>query len=213
MVEDKVHSCHSCTITGKEPSCALVITEAANTVLWKCGSMDFGSFPYGRLTAVLIDSHSKFPVVELIESTAFKNVRRVLDKTFALLGCPHEVKTDNGTLNRVLHIAVDQSEDLECCLQQFLKAYRQTPHSTTGCAPSDLLMKRDLWEVIPAGPTWRPAEIDIDSTQEKRKKTNDRASLARKAIMPELKVGDPVIVKDRHPGWKFRMPFESEVWR
>ena len=61
-----------------------------------CLSMDFGSFPDGRLTTVLIDNHTKFPVVELIESTAFSNVKRVMDKVFALMGTPEEVKIDNG---------------------------------------------------------------------------------------------------------------------
>ena len=95
-VEEKVRNCHSCAITGEEPPTAPVITEAANTIPWRNVSMDFGSFPDGRLTALLIDNQSKFPVVELIESTAFKNVRKVLEKTFALLGCPQELKTVNG---------------------------------------------------------------------------------------------------------------------
>ena len=75
MVDETVRNCYSCAITGEEPPNMPVLTEAARTVPWKSISMDFGSFPDGRLTAVLLDSHSKFPVVELVESTAFKNVR------------------------------------------------------------------------------------------------------------------------------------------
>ena len=133
----------------------------------------FRQFSRWRLTAVLMDTHTKFLVVELVESTAFSNVKRIMDKVFALLGTPEEVKTDNGppfqgqefqsylkninvrhrrimplwpqangeverfmrTLNRALRIAVDSGEDPESVLHQFLKAYRQTPHSTTGCHP------------------------------------------------------------------------------
>ena len=63
---------------------------------WTCLSIDFDSFPDGRLTAVILDNYTKFPVVELIDSTAFTNVKRVLDRVFALLGTPVELKTNNG---------------------------------------------------------------------------------------------------------------------
>ena len=76
------------------------------------------------------------------------------------------------TLNRAMRIAVDLGDDPENALHQFLKAYRQSPHRTTGGAPSDLLMKRDLRDVIPAGPSWRPAKIDIAATENKRKERN-----------------------------------------
>mgnify|MGYP002804555297 CR=1 FL=1 len=92
LVEDKIRSCHSCAITGEDPPCAPVVTERACETPWTCLSMDFGSFPDGRLTAVLMDNHTKFPIVELIDSTAFSNVKRVLDKVFTLMGTPEELK-------------------------------------------------------------------------------------------------------------------------
>ena len=116
------------------------------------------------------------------------------------------------TLNRTMRIAVDAGEDQEHALQQFLKAYRQTPHSTTGCAPSDALMRRDLRDVIPAGPKWKPAQIDPAHSQEKRRITNEKASRTRRATRSNLVVGDRVVVRDRHPGWKFRTRFEREPW-
>ena len=250
MVEDKIRQCHSCLITGEAAVTAPVITEPGCEKPWTCLSMDFGSFPDGRLTAVLIDDFTKFPVVELVESTAFSHVKRVLDKVFALMGTPVEIRTDNGppfqghefqsylrtlnikhrrttplwpqangeverfmrTINRTMRIAVDTGEDQEQALQQFLKAYRQTPHSTTGCAPSDALLRRDLRDVIPAGPKWKPARIDKAGCQEKRRITNEKASHTRRAAVPSLVVGEQVVVKDRHPGWKFRTRFEQEPW-
>ena len=116
------------------------------------------------------------------------------------------------TINRTMRIAVDTGEDQEQALQQFLKAYRQTPHSTTGCAPSDALMRRDLRDVIPAGPRWKPARIDTARCHEKRRVTNEKASRTRRAAMPNLVAGDRVVVRDRHPGWKFRTRFEQEPW-
>ena len=96
LVDEKVRQCHSCTITSIDPPTAPVITEDACESPWTCLSFDFGSFPDGRLTAVIIDSHTKFPVVELVDSTAFPNIGKTLDKVFSLLGTPEEIKTDNG---------------------------------------------------------------------------------------------------------------------
>ena len=57
--------------------------------------MDFGSFSDGRVPAVLVDSHTKYLFVEIISSTAFSKVKPVLEKIFAMLGLPDEIKTDN----------------------------------------------------------------------------------------------------------------------
>ncbi|KAJ1108869.1 hypothetical protein NDU88_006239 [Pleurodeles waltl] len=48
--------------------------------------------------------------------------------------------------------------------------------------------------------------------QEKRTQTNVQASGRRRAKHSNLKVEYCVILKDCHPGWKFRTPFEPDVW-
>ena len=63
---------------------------------WSKVSLDFGSFPEGRNTVVMIDSHSKYHVVEVINSTSFNILAPVLEKVFAIFGLPEEIKTDNG---------------------------------------------------------------------------------------------------------------------
>lgn len=45
---------------------------------------------------VIVDSFSKFPVAEVVAFTAFPHVKRALDKVFAMMGLPEEVKSDNG---------------------------------------------------------------------------------------------------------------------
>ncbi|KAJ1144440.1 hypothetical protein NDU88_010739 [Pleurodeles waltl] len=96
QVDELVGKCHSCIITSGEPRCCPVVTEPAIVKPWTKVRMDFGSFPDGRLTVVIIDSCTKFPVVDVVPSTAFENVRLVLQKTFAMFGLPDEVRTDNG---------------------------------------------------------------------------------------------------------------------
>ncbi|KAJ1136698.1 hypothetical protein NDU88_003113 [Pleurodeles waltl] len=72
-------------------------------------------------------------------------------------------------------------------------------------------MQRSTQDVIPTGSGWSPATIGIQPTQEKRKATNNQASLVLKAVHPDLMVKNKVIMRDRHPGWKFRTPLENEV--
>ncbi|KAJ1159765.1 hypothetical protein NDU88_000270 [Pleurodeles waltl] len=48
--------------------------------------------------------------------------------------------------------------------------------------------------------------------QAKRKAVNDRASRTRRAAWRDVRIGDQVVVRDRHLGWKFRTPYEPGVW-
>ena len=64
---------------------------------WQCVSIDFsGPFPNGDYCLVVIDEYSRFPVVEIVTSTAANKVIRVLDKVFSMHGMPETVKSDNG---------------------------------------------------------------------------------------------------------------------
>ena len=96
LTDDRVRQCHSSLLTIREAHPALVATEDAATSLWTKVSLDFGSFPHGRVMMVITDSYTKYPVVEIISSTAFPRVMLALEKVFAMLGLPEEIKTDNG---------------------------------------------------------------------------------------------------------------------
>ncbi|KAJ1084740.1 hypothetical protein NDU88_004886 [Pleurodeles waltl] len=65
-------------------------------------------------------------------------------------------------------------------------------------------------DCIPADEQWQPAPLDLAGAQRKRLQTNTEASESRRARHPDLSVGDPVILKDRHPGLKFRTPKEPD---
>ena len=96
MVEEEIKHCHSCLITSNEPQPVPVITEEPALTTWSKISMDFGSLLDGWVTAVLMESHTKYPDVEIISSTVFSRVKPVLGKIFAMLGLPDDIKTDNG---------------------------------------------------------------------------------------------------------------------
>lgn len=95
-VDAAVRNCRACQITGHPETPAPVITEEHAPSPWTWLSLDFGSFPDGRVTAVIVDSYTKYPIVEILPSTAFNHLQPMLEKTFALFGLPQVIKTDNG---------------------------------------------------------------------------------------------------------------------
>ena len=65
---------------------------------WDHVSMDFcGPFPSGEYILVVICEYSRYPVVEIIKSTAANTVIPVLDKIFSMFSIPTQVKTDGGS--------------------------------------------------------------------------------------------------------------------
>lgn len=54
--------------------------------------------------------------------------------------------------------------------------------------------------------------MDKTAVQTKRKRANDMASKRWRARRVTLKRGNTMVVKDRHPGSKFRTPLEAEPW-
>ena len=64
---------------------------------WHTIHVDFcGPFPTGEYLLVAIDACTRFPEVEIINSTAAKGTIIKLDKMFSTYGIPRVVKSDNG---------------------------------------------------------------------------------------------------------------------
>ena len=64
---------------------------------WEQISIDFGGpYPDGHYNLVAIDQRTWYPVVEAVSSTGFKQTKEKLKKTFAYLGIPRRVTSDNG---------------------------------------------------------------------------------------------------------------------
>ena len=65
---------------------------------WVQASADFcGPFPTGETVLVVIDAYSKNPEVEIIKSTAAKEVLPAMERIFATHGIPETLKSDNGS--------------------------------------------------------------------------------------------------------------------
>lgn len=98
-VEAAVKSCIACQAStydnnsAKEP---LQMSDMPHGP-WENLSADFcGPLPTGDYLFVIIDEHSRYPIVEVIRSVSANNVIPILDKVISQFGCPNIIKTDNG---------------------------------------------------------------------------------------------------------------------
>uniref|UniRef100_A0ABM0MTM2 Uncharacterized protein K02A2.6-like n=1 Tax=Saccoglossus kowalevskii TaxID=10224 RepID=A0ABM0MTM2_SACKO len=96
MVKETVESCTPCQLNtvegGREPLKMSVLPKGP----WEEVSVDFSDLPNGGHNLVVTDDYSRYPVVEVISSTASRFVIPKLDSIFALFGIPRIVRSDNG---------------------------------------------------------------------------------------------------------------------
>lgn len=64
---------------------------------WKEISVDFAKIPNKEYLLLITDDYSRYPVVEIVKSTAATMVIPKLDKVFSEFGVPDVVKSDNGS--------------------------------------------------------------------------------------------------------------------
>ena len=129
-----------------------------------------------------------------------------------------EVERFNSTILKIVRIANVQGQDLKRELGNFLFQYRTTPHSTTGVAPSELLMGRKLRDKIPslgenlltAKPNesdWQRLVRDRDAFRKQRYK--EHADSKRGAATSDIKVGDKVLLQAKKQN-KLSCSFETD---
>ncbi|XP_053380302.1 uncharacterized protein K02A2.6-like [Mercenaria mercenaria] len=97
LVEKKCKSCIPCLAATKTNSSEPLNMSEMPEYTFQHVSLDFaGPFPDGKYLLVLIDEYSRFPIVEIINSTSSKTVIPVLDKIFSEFGICEVLKSDNG---------------------------------------------------------------------------------------------------------------------
>lgn len=97
LVDKKIRTCLACqAVTNDHAREPLKMSELPNHP-WEHVAIDFcGPLPSGHYLLVIVDEYSRFPVVEIVASTAAKATILALHKTFATFGIPATVKSDNG---------------------------------------------------------------------------------------------------------------------
>ena len=96
LVEDKVKPCDACLVNTpeckREPLLMLPLPPAP----WKEVSMDFAEIPNKEYLLLITDDYSRYPVVEIIKSTAATTTIPKLYKVFSEFGVPDAIRSNNS---------------------------------------------------------------------------------------------------------------------
>ena len=97
MVAEEIKSCLSCQAVGKQnPPAKLNLTPTPKAT-WETVNVDYlGPLPNGTYLFVLIDQHSKYPVVHFVRNTSAESLIPILTKIISTFGIQKTLISDNG---------------------------------------------------------------------------------------------------------------------
>lgn len=233
MVENKVKACHACQVvtphTTREPLNMTILPQGP----WQEISVDFASVS-GETLLVVMDDYSRYPLVQLVSTTAAAAVIPKLDHMFAMFGVPEIVKSDNGppfngkdfayfaevmgfkhrkvtpywpqangeierfvkTLKKSVQVAKLETKNWRKELQHFLGAYRTTPHTTTGCTPATLFLRREVKTKLPSLTPTDPVRARVFHRDSEMKNKQKWYADSKRYVTPSsLQEGDSALVK------------------
>ena len=96
-VESKIASCIPCQANNKLPSPTPIKMSELPTAVWSEIAIDFfGPTPTGEKLVVLIDLYSRFPLIEVMNTTSVFSVISRLESVFSIFGYPDRCRHDNG---------------------------------------------------------------------------------------------------------------------
>ena len=96
QIELKARSCHSCQRVQKDPVLAPLHPWMWPTSPWERIHVDFAGPFEGHMYLVVVDAHSKWPEVHVMDSTTASKTIQVLRGLFSRYGIPHILVSDNG---------------------------------------------------------------------------------------------------------------------
>lgn len=224
-IEHLVKSCPVCQESRPSPAPAPLHPWEWPSQPWSRIHLDFAGPLHGHHYLVLVDAHSKWMDVHVMNSITSSKTIETLRVIFANHGLPRKVVTDNGTSftsaefkafmsdNGIVHVTTSpyhpssnglaeravqtfknglkrtQGATIQERISKFLFTYRLTPHTTTGVAPSQLLMGRRLRSRLDR--LFPDLSQRVEKKQSKQAEHHDTAKPLR-----TFKVGDFVYVKD-----------------
>lgn len=97
LIENVIKGCLNCQLEGDGEIRPPIEPTTMPEEPWEQLAVDFyGPLKNGHHLMVLIDEHSRFPIVEQVNSTGSIHVIPILDKVFSMFGIPKVIKSDNG---------------------------------------------------------------------------------------------------------------------
>ncbi|XP_030608895.1 uncharacterized protein K02A2.6-like [Archocentrus centrarchus] len=96
QIEHQAKSCHSCQRVQKDPGLAPLHPWMWPSSPWERIHVDFAGPFEGHMYLVIVDAHSKWPEVHIMDSTTSSKTIQVLRGLFSRYGIPHSLVSDNG---------------------------------------------------------------------------------------------------------------------
>ena len=96
-VERAIKRCRNCQANVDSQHFEPILSQPMPLEPWSELSCDFfGPLSNGKFLFVVIDDHSRYPVVKQVSSTSAKVVLPVLEEVFCMFGVPRVLRSDNG---------------------------------------------------------------------------------------------------------------------
>ena len=122
-----------------------------------------------------------------------------------------EVERQNRSLMKRIRIAKAENKDWQKEIQEYIFAYRTTPHSVTNLTPAEMMFGRKLRTKLPEFVSKQVDEEVRDRDKIQKSKNKEYLDKKRNAKESNLEVGDSVLIKQS--GGKMDTPFYIEPYQ
>ena len=96
MIDRIIEQGYECKVVSSDPRPEPIKPTAIPKRSWETVNLDYGGLHRDRHNnLVMVDQRSRYPVVEEVHSTSFKETRIKLKEIFATYGTPRKILTDN----------------------------------------------------------------------------------------------------------------------
>ncbi|CAC5387865.1 unnamed protein product [Mytilus coruscus] len=203
-LELTVVNCYSCQENRKLPPEAPLHPWEYPSHPWSRIHIDFAGSFMNKSFLIMVDAYSKWIDIHVMNSTTSEATIAKRQQTFATHGLCDLIISDNGAAftskeftdyvksNAVQSFKEDMKKIKEGTVQEklnrFLFNYRITPQTTTGLAPSELLMKRKLKSRLDL--VFPNIEKRVQERQQKQKHHD------KKSVNRQINVGQGVFARN-----------------
>lgn len=122
------------------------------------------------------------------------------------------VERQNRTLLKTLKLSVTMGRDWKTDLQDFLHAYRATPHAVTNYSPSELMFGWNIRDRFPGREREIVIEKAIENDKLAKEKGKEYTNKKRRAKPSNIDVGDIVVIKNTTKKNKLTLTFNPQEY-